>query len=96
LPVIKLPTSYRFCGLDVLRGSGINDGSDSNDEDLNNPTILDFAPHQIGTDDNPLESADGTVAILHLVCLTLPKMAPFDSSVVDDSSIHDRRLFYIL
>jgi hypothetical protein len=34
----------------------------------------DFSPKSIGTETSPVESSDGTIAILHLICLTLPRV----------------------
>ncbi|KAI9483439.1 MAG: hypothetical protein EXX96DRAFT_142328 [Benjaminiella poitrasii] len=40
---------------------------------LENGTIFNFEPESIGTKFSPVDSADGTSATLHLVCMTLPQ-----------------------
>lgn len=46
-----------------------------------------FEPEIIGTDNSPVESADGTTATLRLVCLTLP---PFQKELSDKYLSHDQ------
>ncbi|TPX56462.1 hypothetical protein PhCBS80983_g04528 [Powellomyces hirtus] len=60
IPAAKLPTSYK---LPQKR----KDGNGDNDS-------LDFTPSSVGTDVSPVQSADGTRAVLHLLCLTVPAL----------------------
>ncbi|CAI2180701.1 6797_t:CDS:2, partial [Funneliformis geosporum] len=46
----------------------------------------DFSPKSIGTETSPVESSDGTTAILHLICLTLARVDEMAPGVnVDDN-----------
>ncbi|KAJ3333523.1 KICSTOR complex protein szt2, partial [Blyttiomyces sp. JEL0837] len=66
LPIKSLPTSYKVS----------SEGSPTGDlnADADEFSSLDFTPHLIGSKENPIESEDGTLAILHLACLTLPSL----------------------
>ncbi|KAJ3100643.1 hypothetical protein HDU97_002036 [Phlyctochytrium planicorne] len=74
VPVYTLPVSYYISGqapyLDSDSDSVNDEASDVSFE--NDPSALDFTPHIIGTDFSPIESVDGTIATLHLICLSLP------------------------
>ena len=79
LPILNIPTSYIFSStttVDDDENRAIDEESDD-DKDL---SALDFTPHIIGTDQSPIESLDGTVATLHLVCLTTPDTDKTSSS----------------
>ncbi|CAG8506046.1 8847_t:CDS:10 [Ambispora leptoticha] len=45
--------------------------------------FYDFSPKNVGTEESPVASTDGTTATLHIICLTLP---PFNEETVDLSS----------
>ncbi|KAJ3401008.1 hypothetical protein HDV05_000727, partial [Chytridiales sp. JEL 0842] len=74
LPILDLPASYRFSGeLALAFSDAPNAQPDSSDSEIDDLYSLDFTPHIIGTSLSPLESVDGTVATLHIKCLTLPR-----------------------
>jgi hypothetical protein len=74
LPILDLPSSYRFYGeLTVELKEGPISTAESSDSEVDDPFALDFTPHIIGTDGSPIESMDGTVATLHILCLSLPR-----------------------
>ncbi|KAJ3215399.1 HEAT repeat-containing protein 1 [Dinochytrium kinnereticum] len=75
VPVFSLPVSYYISGHAPHIDSDLESVVDAVSlESLeNDPAALDFSPHIIGTKNSPIESVDGTVATLHLVCLSLPK-----------------------
>ncbi|KAJ3163034.1 hypothetical protein HDU86_002203 [Geranomyces michiganensis] len=73
IPAAKLPTSYLLAKQRTQQATG-NGQSES---------ILDFTPVGVGTDFSPVQSADGTRAILHLLCLTVPAL---DRSSCDDGN----------
>ncbi|KAI9091450.1 hypothetical protein DFS34DRAFT_325544 [Phlyctochytrium arcticum] len=75
IPVKNLPKSYRI-----------------NSEDkaplAEHLSTMDFTPDFVGTYASPVESRDGTRAILHLVCMTIP---PLSSSEDARMNIHNVR-----
>ncbi|KAJ1562747.1 hypothetical protein HK405_008399, partial [Cladochytrium tenue] len=71
--VTCLPTSYRVDG-PVIPGP----------EGLIYTDAVDFTPHVIGTQDDPLGSEDGTVATIHFVCMTLAPVAQYHDRMLSD------------
>ncbi|KAI9324421.1 hypothetical protein DFJ73DRAFT_244081 [Zopfochytrium polystomum] len=64
LPIVGFPSTYRFSSYP---------NRFSQESDPNEP-VLDFTPHLIGSDEDPLESGDGTMALVHIVCLVPPNV----------------------
>ncbi|KAJ3126701.1 KICSTOR complex protein szt2 [Physocladia obscura] len=69
MPVVAFPTSYVISDL----------SSWDVDENHTDSVNIDFTPREIGTDENPLQNSDGTVATLRVVCLCLIKPSKFDA-----------------
>ncbi|KNC96331.1 uncharacterized protein SPPG_08234 [Spizellomyces punctatus DAOM BR117] len=67
IPVTDLPGSYRL--------------GNENSMTTETTEVLDFTPEDIGTSVSPIESGDGTRAVLHLVCLTIPQSLRVDSPI---------------
>ena len=84
IPVVGLPGGYsvsREKGAGGWRrASGFNGvdgqqpGKDGKENEGAGENVeVDFTPSGVGTESNPIESVDGTRAILHIICMTVPK-----------------------
>ncbi|KAJ3297928.1 KICSTOR complex protein szt2 [Borealophlyctis nickersoniae] len=91
IPILALPESYQLPGtaagnpsprssVTPTSGSPESQGLDDN---------MDFAPRGIGTDRSPIESSDGTRAILHIICLTLPRLPVVTGGDISGSEYED-------
>ncbi len=49
--------------------------------------LRDFSPKSIGTENSPVESSDGTIATLHLICLTLPRVDEVAPEYIMDDNV---------
>ncbi|KAJ3180648.1 KICSTOR complex protein szt2 [Geranomyces variabilis] len=73
IPAAKLPASYLLPKERTQQAA----------RDGRAESTLDFTPVAVGTDFSPVQSADGTRAVLHLLCLTVPAL---DRSARDDAN----------
>ncbi|KAJ3156501.1 KICSTOR complex protein szt2 [Geranomyces variabilis] len=73
IPAAKLPTSYLLPKERTQQAA----------RDGRAESTLDFTPVAVGTDFSPVQSVDGTRAVLHLLCLTVPAL---DRSARDDAN----------
>ncbi|KAJ3070347.1 hypothetical protein HDU98_006628, partial [Podochytrium sp. JEL0797] len=82
IPSVAIPTSYVVS--DLTSWNVVEPEDD--------PYTIDFSPRVIGTEESPLQSVDGTVATLQLVCLCLIKPTKFDATYDDTVELHEREL----
>ncbi|KAJ3047028.1 hypothetical protein HK097_000305, partial [Rhizophlyctis rosea] len=87
IPVVGLPSGYSVSreknATGWRRASGFSrvDGNQSTTDEkesgetqaVGENVEMDFTPSGVGTESNPIESADGTRAILHIICMTVPR-----------------------
>ncbi|KAI9344328.1 hypothetical protein BDR26DRAFT_213244 [Obelidium mucronatum] len=81
-PAVAIPTSYV-----------VSDLSTWDLENANSSMFpVDFTPRAIGTEENPIQSVDGTSATLQIVCLCLIKPSKYDASYDDPIEVHEKEL----